>query len=228
MIDDEQEAITAQPVGIDHASVRYGMHLAAVARGNQHAAFARTFFAGAKSRDDSAAQRPRQAAMQLGEGFRAGDLLGNVGEHIAQFFQQFEQAFLVLAQRRKPAMLILQRGFEFGQYLATLLVLGLELLRLRGTLIARGLEFRGFALDRDLHLCQRIQILEQAVDLAQARVLEIAVIRQHAADGIDAILRQQQFQFLATAHRVGRTQQRRQRVALILELGIERITLVHE
>ena len=110
---------------------------------------------------------------------------------------------------------------DVGLLLHALAALGVEARSLGRTRIARRCELGRRLADRSLHVGERFEIAAQAVDAADSRALEIPVVRKHARDCGDIVLLQQEFQFLVAAKRIGRAQQRGERIALRLQQGHE-------
>ena len=138
------------------------------------------------------------------------------------------ERLFVLAERGDARALLLELRVELARRsVCALAALGLELARLRPLRASRVVASSAvFARIDSCTSASCFEIDAELIDAADARALEIAVVREHARDRGDVVLLQQQLQLLVAAERIRRAQQRRERVALRLQRGFELRALV--
>ena len=222
MVDDDQQAITLQPVGKGHPAGRHGPDLGAGGARDQPAvAAAAVGQLAAEGRQHRSSQRPAQLAAAAGEGPGVVHLAGDVGDGIAQLFKQLEHGLFVAAQSGQARGPVLEARFEVGQHLGAVGALGFQgrqvfllLAQRRGQHVALVLDALG---DRG----QGLQFLQQAGDALLAVGLEIAVVGQHAGQVGHAVLGQQQLELFVAAQGVGRTHQGGQGFTLFGQAGFK-------
>ena len=117
-------------------------------------------------------KRPGQAAALEANGSAPRELLGNVGEHVAQSFEQRRpSAFSSLPSAATRAPCSLSFASSSSTSCLALAAFGIELRRLGRARIARRRELGGFLADRFLHfgelLRDRVLSSIDAADLAQ-------------------------------------------------------------
>ena len=218
MVEDDDEPVAFQPVRKRDAAVRDGFHRRSRFGTDQPAvAGASIGQIAAVTHLRTTGQRLEQTAFALGERLCGIKAIGNVGEDVAQAFEQARQRLFVAPERLETAVGVLVAGIQFSHEGAAGFTHAFQFgdaLRLFG---AAGIQC--FALGADLlhQFGQLGQLGQQGVDAVHPVALEIAVVGHHPRQRLDAILGQQQLQLLVPTKGIGRAQQGSQRFALFAE-----------